>query len=240
MANSYFRFKQFTVQHDACAMKVTTDACLFGAWCAAQLEFQKPAGKTLLDIGTGTGLLSLMVRQKNEVLIEAIEIDASAAAQAQQNIAASCWHNSIQVRSGDVLRMGVLKSYDYIISNPPFYEGELQSPDHRRNTAHHSSQLSLQVLISFIAKSLQTNGTFFLLLPFKRREEAHILLQKNNLFIYNEVMVMQTHAHVPFRIMLQGGFKQEVPKTATIIIAGTNQQYTPEFIALLKDYYLYL
>lgn len=240
MANSYFRFKKFTVRQDACAMKVTTDACLFGAWCAAQLAMQASAGKTVLDIGTGTGLLSLMVRQKNEVEIDAVEIDEAAAAQAQQNVTESPWPKTINVIHSDLLRMSFSKSYDYIISNPPFYERELQSPDHRHNTAHHSTQLPLQALLQFIVQHLQPQGIFFLLLPYKRVHEIRSLLQENNLHIQQEVTVRQTEAHAPFRIMLQGGFEKHTVNTSTIVIAGADQQYTTDFTILLKDYYLYL
>jgi len=240
MANTYFRFKQFTVQQEACAMKVTTDACLFGAWSAAAMSTQNAAGKTLLDIGTGTGLLSLMIRQKNNLEIEAVEIDAAATAQAKENVTASPWPESMQVHQGDILNMGILKSYDYIISNPPFYEKELKSTDSKRNTAHHSHQLTLQALLSFIATHLKADGQFFLLLPYKRRNEVQALLQKNQLLIYTEAIVQQTPTHTPFRIMLQGGFEQAACKTNPIIIAESNQQYTPEFKTLLKDYYLYL
>ena len=221
-------------------MKVTTDACMFGAWCAALLQTQQATGKTLLDIGTGTGLLSLLLRQKQELSIDAIEIDAAAATQARENVASSPWKESIQVFKGDVLDMDVLKSYDYIISNPPFYENELQSADSRRNTAHHSHQLTWHQLRIFIETHLHENGQFFLLLPYKRRDEIYALLQKNQFFIYNEGIVKQTPAHIPFRIMLQGGFEKLHTQTITITIAEKNQHYTPEFIALLKDYYLYL
>jgi tRNA1Val (adenine37-N6)-methyltransferase len=136
--------------------------------------------------------------------------------------------------------MDISKSYDYIISNPPFYENQLQSPDTNRNTAHHSRQLTLQRLISFIAAHLKPEGQFFFLLPFQRREEAGNMLQKSNLYIYNEVAVQQTPSHTPFRIMLQGGYEKADAGLSQLTISNGSNQYTPEFTALLQEYYLYL
>lgn len=240
MANSFFQFKQFTIQQDACAMKVCTDACLFGAWCAAEIKQNASENKTVLDVGTGTGLLSLMVRQENKLNIDAVEIEKAAAAQAQQNVQSSPWPDSINIMTGDVLHMDFSKSYDYIICNPPFYQNELQSPDSKRNTAHHSSHLTLPLLLQFIAERFLQNGTFFLLLPFKRRDEVKKLLHENSLLIYQEISVRQTNQHAPFRIMLKGGFEKQNAKTGTITIANNQQHYTPEFTNLLKNYYLYL
>lgn len=219
-------------------MKVTTDACLFGAWCAHELMTTDI--QTLLDIGTGTGLLPLLLSQKKAVTIDAIEIDAAAATQAQQNIEASPWKETISVHNDDVLNMGFLKSYDCIISNPPFYEKDLQSSDEKRNMAHHSKQLPLQALIQFTAKRLNRDGLFFLLLPYKRRNEITAILNDCDLFINKEILVRQTVNHSPFRLMLKGGFRNTACETSTITIALSTQQYTPEFTELLKDYYLYL
>ncbi len=238
MANSYFRFKQFTIQQDACAMKVTTDACLFGAWCAHELALT--GVQTLLDAGAGTGLLSLMISQKKTVTIDAVEIDRAAALQAGQNSAASPWKQHVTVHHSDVLRMGFSKSYDCIISNPPFYEGDLHGPDEARNTAHHSRRLTLQALVSFIAGALNVSGSFFLLLPYKRRLEAMDLATSAGLFINKEVAVRQTPEHAPFRIMLKGSFEKKDCENRTIDITGHTKQYTPAFTELLKDYYLYL
>lgn len=221
-------------------MKVCTDACLFGAWCAAELEERPTAAQHLLDIGAGTGLLSLMIRQKAAVQIDAVEIDEVAAQQATKNVAASPWPGAIHIIHGNVLDMGVLKKYDYIISNPPFYEADLQSPDNRRNTAHHSQQLNLQQLLQFIQAHLHQTGRFFLLLPYKRDAEARGLLQQNGLFLYKEVLVRQTNQHAPFRLLLQGGLVKQALQTQDLTIAQADQHYTPVFIALLKAYYLHL
>lgn len=220
-------------------MKVTTDACLFGAWCAMALG-ATTGNETLLDIGTGTGLLSLLIRQKNSVTIDAVEIDAGAATQAAQNVAASPWKKDIQVANADVLHMDILKRYDYIISNPPFYETDLQSRDPKRNTAHHSRQLAMQPLLAFIKKNLKNTGAFFLLLPYKRRDEVQALIRSADLYIHKETAVRHTDQHAPFRMMLKGGLSKKEHERSTITITGTEKRYTPEFTTLLSDYYLYL
>jgi tRNA1Val (adenine37-N6)-methyltransferase len=238
MGNSYFRFKEFTIQQDACAMKVTTDACLFGAWCAHELATSDV--QTLLDAGSGTGLLSLMISQKKRVTVDAVEIDTAAAAQARQNVAASPWNENITMHNADILNMGFTKRYDCIISNPPFYEKDLRGPDEKRNTAHHSRQLTLNALVQIIATNLNTTGVFFLLLPYKRRDEAIRLLNQHNLFLQTEMSIRQTDKHSQFRIMLKGSFAATACRTAAITIASDTKQYTPQFAALLKGYYLYL
>src|SRR5688572_28253839 len=158
MPNSYFKFKQFTVNRDRAAMKVTTDACLFGAW-AARSARQSAVGQSgspgihhVLDIGTGTGLLSLMMAQQINAEIDAIELDEDAFEQAQQNMASSPWHDNLFVIQGDAKDMAYVlgKEYDIIVSNPPFYENELESPDLKKNRAHHSAGLSLDELLSII------------------------------------------------------------------------------------------
>jgi tRNA1Val (adenine37-N6)-methyltransferase len=239
VGNPYFRFKQFVIHHDRCAMKVTTDACLFGAWCAGIIK-QELKIKTCLDIGTGTGLLSLMIAQKHNTNIDAIEIDDDAAQQAKENTESSAFEEYITVLHGDVLELTDKKKYDIIISNPPFYEEELISPDARKNSAHHSSQLKLSQLLEKINMLMKDDGYFFLLLPFKREEAVTKLLAQCKLFICRKVLVKQTENHSPFRIMIQGG-KTEVDafKTKEIIIKF-EEKYTDDFIGLLKDHYLYL
>jgi len=148
MGNPYFRFKQFMVYQDRCAMKVTTDACLFGAWCAMEIENAKLKIKNVLDIGAGTGLLSLMAAQRNRhITIDAVEIENEAAAQAQSNIEASPWRDRIHLYATDIRSFQSLVKYDAIISNPPFYEKEIVSADREKNTAHHSTDLELEQLL---------------------------------------------------------------------------------------------
>jgi tRNA1Val (adenine37-N6)-methyltransferase len=170
MANTHFQFKQFIVHQDKAAMKVTTDSCLFGGWVAEELSAEKDEGKNILDIGTGTGLLSLMLAQKTSGDIDALEIDKEAYEQAIANVSSSPWKERIRVMLQDASSFLSKKKYNTIISNPPFYENELKSPDSKRNIAHHSG-LSLNHLLSVVKENLEERGTFYLLLPYKRIEE---------------------------------------------------------------------
>ncbi|HUC82458.1 MAG TPA: methyltransferase [Flavisolibacter sp.] len=240
MPNTYFQFKQFTIHHDRCAMKVTTDGCLFGAWCAEEIKKGKKKIENALDVGTGTGLLSLMVAQKNEVEIDAVEIDAEAVGQAKENIAASPWKDQVSITNADVLLWKNTKQYDCILSNPPFYQNELRSDKAEKNTAHHDTGLTLDQLFVFIKNSLQPDGIFFLLLPAKREEEVEQLLNNQGLFINKKIVVRQTTQHQPFRLIIKGGKMKAATVVEEMAIKGEDNQYTPEFIALLKDYYLYL
>jgi tRNA1Val (adenine37-N6)-methyltransferase len=246
MANSYFQFKEFTVYQERCVMKVTTDACLFGAWVAAQAKRDKGSriATNVLDIGTGTGLLSLMLAQKDPgALIEAIEIDEEAYDQAKENVAISPFPDQIQVTHTDVKAISFLKKYDLIISNPPFYEREIASENPKKNIAWHNSGLVLEELLSIIKKNLSREGSFYLLLPFKRDDEIKKILCRENLSVSKIVFVRQSTNHDYFRIMISGMLSKGTDSETAIeeiSIWDDQQQYTEQFKRLLQSYYLLL
>jgi tRNA1Val (adenine37-N6)-methyltransferase len=224
-------------------MKVTTDACLFGAWIAEKVKSQKLKVKTGLDIGTGTGLLTLMVIQKNpEMKIDAIEIDKDAAEQAKINVGSSPWKEQINIVQDDVKEFSFKKEFDLIISNPPFYENEIRSATDSKNVAHHSQSLTVKELLAIIKENLSLTGSFFLLLPYKRNDEIKKLFKDQQLHVAKIVLVRQSVKHDYFRIFIKGSLNTEEKETEfdELSIWDEKQQYTNEFTGLLKDYYLYL
>lgn len=243
MSNSYFQFKQFTVHQDKCAMKVTTDSCLFGGFVADRINNSTLIISNCLDIGTGTGLLSLMFSQKNDCSIDAIEIDEAASEQATANIAASPFINKINIIQADAKKYLFKKKYDVIISNPPFYEKELKGDNEKKNIAHHSEELSITDLLNIIKNNLSTSGKFYLLLPFKRDAEIKNLFASGNFQIQTITYIRQTVKHDYFRMIVSGRFRIETTEETILeemVIKDEKGNYTSEFIVLLKDYYLHL
>jgi tRNA1Val (adenine37-N6)-methyltransferase len=245
MANPYFQFKQFTIHHDRCAMKVTTDSCFFGAWTAREIkndpDSYRGKMKNVLDIGTGTGLLSLMIAQKNEINIDAVEIDKEASQQAKENAEASPWKNKIHIFNEDIISFQPGRKYDCIVSNPPFYENELASGKLKKNIAHHSEQLTISQVLTMIKIHLKEDGLFFLMYPFKRKQEVEQLFQQNEFYILDSVILSQSSKHSPFRMIVKATNKKINSKnSSSIAIWDEHQQYTEQFVDLLKDYYLYL
>jgi len=246
VANNYFQFKQFTIQQDRCAMKVTTDACLFGAFASRELGVgsQELTAMRVLDIGSGTGLLALMLAQKNaNALIDAIEIDKDAFEQARENIAASPWANQIKIIHADARSFSFPQQYDVIISNPPFYENELKSDNKKKNIAQHSDDLPLQDVFSVIAQNLDHNGVFYLLLPYKRYPEIKDWPGGSGLYLYEILLFRQSANHSYFRFIIKGGKARGDVRDIMIndiAIKDEKDEYTEDFKELLKDYYLHL
>ena len=173
MSNSYFHFKQFTVQQDQCAMKVSTDACIFGAWFSSRV----PPNSKILDLGAGTGLLMLMLAQKMDAEIHGIELDDSAFQQLKKNIEGCRWVERLRVFPGDARSYCFPMKYDFIISNPPFYTNNLLSDSHAKNIAKHGLELNMEELLRILDENLQPNGSFGILLPFHRSGHFEMLAQ---------------------------------------------------------------
>jgi len=219
-------------------MKVCTDACLFGAWVADYIR-QNPRYDTVLDIGTGTGLLSLMLAQQSPAKIDAIEIEAHCAAQAKENTEASPWANRIQIIQGDIQCFQPVQPYSFIISNPPFFENDLQAADPSKNKAKHSTHLSLKVLFSITRQYLSPVGEAAFLLPYHRYQEAQVYANENALYPQEMIHISQTPLHKPFRTLLRLG--QHKTKTSIHNFSiKINDGYSKEAIKLLTGYYLAL
>ena len=224
--------------------------CLFGAIVAqhaatltdySNAAINPPNMIHCLDIGTGTGILSLMFAQKNSTAkIDAVEINADAAEQAKQNIIASPWANRIHVFNEDILTFNPGKQYEYIISNPPFFEDDLQSPDEAKNNAKHDTMLNLFQLLNFMDTHLTPDGYFAVLLPFHRVNYFIEKAIKTGFHLSRQILIKQTIKPKFFRGILVFNREEKEPHRSEIIIKDLEQNYTPEFSEALKDYYLFL
>jgi tRNA1Val (adenine37-N6)-methyltransferase len=231
-------------------MKVCTDACLFGAWVSQKALVQN--ANSIVDIGTGTGLLSLMLAQVTETSkasITAIEIESQAATEASSNFNISKWSDRLKIVNDAVQNFtasskGLL--FDIVISNPPFYEGDLKSPNSNKNKAAHSTELPWSILVENVSSVLSEAGSFFVLVPTLRAYTMQKLAEAHQLQLVEEVLVYNDVKHLPFRSFLhfqkikKGLDKNLAVLRNKIVIKNTDNTYSTEFTELLNDYYLYL
>ena len=224
------------------AMKVCTDACLFGAWSAADTQIQN--AKYILDIGSGTGLLSLMLAQLSKAHITAIEIEDDAFEQTKTNFDLSPWKdrlNAIHSSVQDYATKNKNNLFDCIITNPPFYEGDLNSPDNAKNLAAHSTALPWDALAEAAASLLQENGAWYVLVPTLRAYTMQKFASTYGLQLSQECLMYNDAKHLPIRAMLKFvKQKESAIQRHKIVIKNADQSYTTEFINYLKDYYLHL
>ena len=233
MPNPFFAFKQFTIHHDRCAMKVGTDGVLLGAWVNLSNSHR------ILDIGTGTGLIALMMAQRcNESNITAIDIDTEAVSQANENIQASPWKDRVIAIQQDIRSFHPNKSFDTIVSNPPYFINSLKSSDTQRNTARHTDTLSAEDLIRKTADLLTEDGYFSIILPTEQIEELIQISERVGLYPSRRTHVITRPGLMPKRTLMEF-CKRETPfPTNQLVIELDRHVYSEEYIALTRDFYL--
>lgn len=237
MSNTYFQFKKFIIYQDRCAMKVCTDACILGAWFSNRVRDKQ----RILDIGSGTGLQMVMLAQKTDSEIDGIEIDSEAYTQLVENIATSPWSNRLTAFEGDARTFKFPRKYDFIISNPPFFENDLHSHSASKQKAMHSTELKLTELLGIIAEKLNPEGSFGVLLPYHRWEYFTRVCEESGFHLHEKLFVRQSPTYPPFRTILHfTAIPHFVSEESELIIRDSNRNYTPEFSNLLSDYYLKL
>ena len=221
-------------------MKVCTDACILGSYTADFIASLRKEPLNCIDIGTGTGLLSLMLAQKLNISIDAVEIDPDACQQAEQNFALSPFAARLKVVPANIKTLAPASTYDLIICNPPFYENDLLSPLIKNNTAKHAAKLSFSELLSYVEKHLFVNGYFCVLLPYQRMSEFKNMAQGHSLFLVNQLLIKNTENSNYFRAVLIFNKSLGTIIEKELVIRKNDKEYTTEFISLLKDYYLKL
>jgi tRNA1Val (adenine37-N6)-methyltransferase len=220
-------------------MKVCTDACLLGAWVANKLEKKEIVPNKIMDIGTGTGLLSLMLAQNTNAPIDAIEINIDAFLQATENIENSPFKNQIHTFHGPVEQFAAHEKYDLIISNPPFYTNQLKSPKEDKNAAMHDTGLSLENLSVAIKRNLSSNGKAYILLPFDSTAAFETILAQQQFYIIERLNIQNTLTSIYFRSIITISNNYDLLVEKSITIKSVNNIYSQDFINLLKPYYLH-
>lgn len=233
MPNPYFKFKEFTVWQDACGMKVTTDACLFGAIVDPE------KAKNALDIGTGTGLLSLMLAQKSAIPITGIEKNTDACRQAKINFQNAPWANQLQVVEADVMKFQPEEGYDLIICNPPFFGHRMKGKSDAKNQAMFQESLTLDKLAQSIIRLLNPNGTFWVMLP-EHEMSLFTNLPHIQTFHLQQQINIHNKAQSPIFRIIKAFSRDKVVTKHSLLSIRSDDDYTSDFIRLMKPYYLNL
>lgn len=228
-----FRFKQFAVLNDRTAMKVGTDGVLLGAWCPVT------DARSVLDVGTGCGVIALMVAQRNaSAVIDAIDIDHDAVEEAQINFANSPWGDRLAAHECDFNRWDPAVQYDLIVSNPPFFTDSLLPPDDARSLARHTQALSYSQLIEGAARLLSDDGTLALISP-TDAEQAIISAAAFASLPARRITRVIPVENAPAKRILWQLSRRDVPyREESLTIARHDGTFTDEYIALTRAFYL--
>ena len=238
--NSSFYFKQFTIFQDKCAMKVGTDGILLGSWANILGNSQ------ILDIGTGTGLLALMLAQRSQssinTVIDAVEIDHDAYLQATDNVKRSPWCDRIDVYHASIQDFAAnhFKQYDLIISNPPFFENAYKSSQESRTLARHNDSLLQTDILQITAQLLKSNGHLAVIYPTDLANNFQDKAKAFNLFCDRKVYVKPTPKSSVKRILLELSKTKSLCQENMLTIEEEKHIYTKDYINLVKDFYLNL
>jgi len=231
MPNDHFQFKQFRIQQDRCVLKVGTDGVLLGAWA------DWSGVQRILDIGTGTGLLALIAAQRNATAhIDAVEIDDAAAGQAAENAAASPWPDRIRVHRMDVRRLRASEPYDVIVCNPPFYAGEMDSPDARKGLAKHGGELTFAELVDAVERLLAKDGRFAAIVPVNREHELLREAERVGLHASKRCVVKYLASKPPKRVLVELRRDDRAIEEEEIVVEESGPfDYSAKYRALLSD-----
>ncbi len=236
MSNPYFRFKQFTVWHDRCAMKVGTDGTLLGAWAGVDKAHR------ILDVGTGTGLIALMLAQRNpEAHIDGIDIDADACLQALENVRQSPFSKRIHIINTDfdTFTQKTAKTYDLIVSNPPFFKDSLKCPAEKRRLARHNDNLPLYGLLVKGESLLHRDGRLSLILPYAHHDELMRTARQIGFHITRQTRIIPVKGATPKRLLVEfANAHTSVLKTDELILEDRTHQRTRAYQQLTQDFYL--
>ena len=236
MSNSYFKFKKFTIEQSGCAMKVGTDGCLLGAW------FDNSNCKQILDIGAGTGLISIMAAQRcPTATITGIEIDNIAAMRATENAKKSPWSERVRIINVDVNNFASEERFDTIVSNPPYFSNSLKCDDKQRTLARHNDSLTPELFFRNAGLLLADNGKISIIIPCDTLDEWTSQAAFKGFSAHRITNVHTTPRKEAKRVLVE--FRREActaPLTEKLILETAPGEYSQEATAMLRDFYLKL
>ena len=234
MKADLFKFRQFTVWHDRCAMKVGTDGVLLGAWASVD------GAANALDVGTGSGLIALMLAQRNtELRVTGVDIDSDAVAQARENFLRSPFASRLTVLEADFTAPFPYDlKYDVIVSNPPFYVEDVHSPDSRRNQARSESSLPFATLVDRAAELLSPQGKFDVVVPASAVPDIVLSASAHCLHLLRRTDVHTTERKPPKRTLLEFSRSDEPSVCSKLVIHDAAGGYSLQYRQLTQDFYL--
>lgn len=230
---SYFDFKKFRVYQENSAFKIGTDGVLLGAWADASM-----AGN-VLDIGTGTGLIALMIAQRSSCSITALEPDVKSYEEAVYNVEQSPWHKRINVFNMRLQDHEPPTGYDLIVTNPPFFRHSLRNRDPRVSKTRHNYDLDFSILLDYAGRMLSSDGKFYLVLPYA--EAALFIADASHYGLYcNRLVKVKPLPSSGVKRMLMefGKTKKQLHQSFLVVETGKRHEYSPEYKKLTADYYL--
>ncbi|HPR30933.1 MAG TPA: methyltransferase [Prolixibacteraceae bacterium] len=233
--NAYFRFKQFTVIQEQAAHRVGTDGVLLGAWAPVENV------SSILDIGTGTGVIALMLAQRSTALIDALEIEAGAIADASLNFQSSPWSHRLVLHPTSLQNFPAGKTYDCIVCNPPFFSRSFRSPNEKKTLARHAHSLTFEILTKEAAKRLEPRGSFCVIVPAEEEKHFQEKSLAAGLTPRRRTRVFPKPGAKAVRVLMEFGFSND-PEIADELTLETEvrHEYTLEALALFRDFYLKL
>lgn len=229
-----FRFKFFEVEDDLSTLRVGTDAMLLGAWA------EPGKARNILDIGTGCGVLALMMAQKSEADILAIDPDPSSIEQAGHNFASSNWSKQLTATQISLQEFVVLsnKTFDFIITNPPFFSGSLKSPLDRKNMARHEIEMSHSDLLLGISEIINPDGKLSLILPAAMGNAFEKSAEQTGLFLSRSMLVSSREEHPPKRVLLEfTAGKARSPEKKTMFILDKTNSFSNFYLSMTREFH---
>lgn len=230
-----FHFKQFSLFHHRSTMKVGTDAVLLSAWVDVNIT------DSILDVGTGSGIIALMVASRTRGGVDAIDIDPDSCEEAEDNFKRSAFSKQLSVFQKDlsVFAAQQVKKYDLIVSNPPFFINDLKSDNLQKNNARHTDSLSYNDLCGGTALLLKPNGRFCVVLPYAQSLIFVDAALTHGLFLNKKLLIFPKPCSQPNRVNLEFSFKKTtIVKEEKFIIRNENGDFTKQYVTLLGKYYL--